>query len=77
MPGGVEMLISRTGVFYPDKRTTQRVGIVPDMVTVPTLKGVREGCDEVLERAVRYILGRRASEKAVSESLRPESERGN
>ena len=57
LPGGVQTLMSGIGVFYPDKRPTQQVGIVPDIVAAPTLKGIREGRDEVLERALRYVLG--------------------
>ena len=50
-------MISGIGVFYPDKRPTQRVGIVPDREVHPTLKGIAEGRDEVLEAALREILG--------------------
>ena len=57
LPGGQNTMISGLGVFYPDKRPTQRVGIVPDIVVTPTLAGVRAGRDEVLEAAVREILG--------------------
>lgn len=65
LPGGVETLISGIGVFYPDKRPTQQVGIVPDIVAAPTLGGVREGRDEVLESALRYVLGPEVSEREI------------
>jgi len=52
LPGGISTLISGIGIYYPDGRETQRVGILPDMVVRPTIKGIREGRDEVLERAV-------------------------
>ena len=42
-------------VFYPDGRETQRIGIVPDIEVKPTIKGIKEGKDEVLERALEYI----------------------
>lgn len=54
-PGGYETWITGIGVFYPDGRATQRTGIVPDIVAKPTIEGIREGRDEVLERAVRFI----------------------
>jgi C-terminal processing protease CtpA/Prc len=57
LPGGLRTMISGIGVFYPDKTPTQRVGIVPDIVVRPTIAGIREGRDEVLEAAVRQILG--------------------
>ncbi|URM38083.1 S41 family peptidase [Flavobacterium anhuiense] len=46
---------SGIGVYYPDGRETQRVGIVPDIEVKPTIKGIKESRDEVLERALLYI----------------------
>lgn len=43
------------GVYYPDGRETQRIGIVPDIEIKPTIKGIQEGRDEVLERAIQFI----------------------
>src|SRR5947209_6051175 len=57
LPGGPTTMISGIGVFYPDKAPTQRLGIVPNVKVAPTLAGVREGRDEVLEAALRQILG--------------------
>ncbi len=57
LPGGLRSMVSGIGVFYPDKRPTQRVGIVPDQEVKPTIAGVRAGRDEVLEVALRKILG--------------------
>jgi C-terminal processing protease CtpA/Prc len=58
LPGGLRTAISGIGVFYPDKRPTQRIGIVPDVEARPTIAGIRAGRDEVLEEGVRQILGR-------------------
>ncbi|MDP4221470.1 MAG: S41 family peptidase [Bacteroidota bacterium] len=55
LPGGVNTIFTGLGVFYPDGRRTQQVGIKIDYEVKPTIKGIREGKDEVLERAVRYI----------------------
>ena len=57
LPGGLESRISGIGVFYPDKRPTQRIGIIPDIVARPTIEGIRSGRDEVVEAALRHILG--------------------
>jgi C-terminal processing protease CtpA/Prc len=57
LPGGLRTMISGIGVFYPDKHPTQRVGIVPDREVNPTIAGIRDGRDEVLEAALREILG--------------------
>ncbi|MFC7772383.1 S41 family peptidase [Flavobacterium sp. GCM10027622] len=43
------------GVYYPDRRETQRIGIIPDIAIKPTIKGMLEGKDEVLERALQFI----------------------
>ena len=58
LPGGIRGMISGIGVFYPDGRPTQRVGIVPDLVVHPTVEGIRAGRDEVLEAALEAALGR-------------------
>jgi hypothetical protein len=50
-------MISGIGVFYPDKRPTQRLGIIADVEVKPTVLGIRNGRDEVLEEALRQILG--------------------
>lgn len=42
------------GVFYPNKKETQRIGIVPNIEVKPTILGIQQGRDEVLERAVLY-----------------------
>jgi C-terminal processing protease CtpA/Prc len=65
LPGRLQTRISGIGVFYPDKRPTQRVGIVPDIIATPTIDGIRQGRDEVLEAALRHILGRDANEAMI------------
>ena len=55
LPGGITTMFTGLGVFYPDGTETQRIGIVPDIEVKPTIKGIREGRDEVLDRAVQYI----------------------
>jgi len=57
LPGGLSSMISGIGVFYPNKRPTQRVGIALDLLIQPTIAGLRDGRDEVLEAALRQILG--------------------
>jgi C-terminal processing protease CtpA/Prc len=42
------------GVFYPNKKETQRIGIVPDIEVKPTIVGIQQGRDEVLERAILF-----------------------
>ena len=58
LPGGFRSMISGIGVFYPDKKPTQRIGIIPNREVKPTVAGIRAGRDEVLEAAIREIVGK-------------------
>jgi hypothetical protein len=57
LPSGISTMISGIGIFYPDKSPTQRIGMIPDLEVKPTIAGIRDGRDEVLEAAVRQVLG--------------------
>jgi len=65
LPGGHRAAISGIGVFYPDKSPTQKVGVALDIEVKPTIAGIRAGRDEVLEAAVRAIVGNDVSEETV------------
>lgn len=55
LPGGLRTMISGIGVYYPEGTETQRVGIVPDIVVKPTVDGIKNGKDEVLDKAIEVI----------------------
>lgn len=55
LPGGMRTMISGIGIYYPDGNETQRVGIVPDIEVKPTIEGIRNGKDELLEKAIEII----------------------
>jgi hypothetical protein len=55
LPGGIKAGISGIGIYYPDGRETQRVGIVPDIEVKPTIEAIREGRDEFLEKAFEIL----------------------
>lgn len=55
LPGGLKTMISGIGIYYPNGEETQRVGIVPDIEVLPTIKGIKEGKDELLEKAIETI----------------------
>ena len=55
LPGGISTMISGIGVYYPDGKETQRIGIVPDIVLKPTIQGIKEGRDELMEKAIEII----------------------
>lgn len=67
LPGGFRSGISGLGVFYPDKRATQRIGIIPDIVVRPTIEGIRAGRDELIERAIQIL----SPESTLEVSLTP------
>ncbi|MGA2851369.1 MAG: S41 family peptidase [Terracidiphilus sp.] len=71
LPGGFHSQISGIGVFYPDGKPTQQIGIVPDKTVRPTVEGIRDGRDEVLEEGVRQILGKDAPEDLVRKVAKP------
>ena len=43
------------GVYTPEMGQTQRIGLTPDIEVHPTIKGIKEGRDELMEAAVAYI----------------------
>ncbi len=52
LPGRIHTSFSGLGVTYPDGTQTQRVGIKVDIIVKPTIKGISEGRDELLEKAL-------------------------
>ena len=56
LPAETTIVFTGLGVYYPDGGETQRIGILPDIEVKPTIKGFREGKDEVLEKAKEFIL---------------------
>ena len=55
LPGGLKTLLTGIGAYYPDQRETQRVGLKIDVPVRPTIAGVRDGRDELRDRAVELI----------------------
>jgi hypothetical protein len=56
LPGGIVVNFTGQSVKHKDGSRLQRVGIVPDVEAHPTLAGIRAGRDEVLERAVEFLV---------------------
>ncbi len=54
-PGGLASGFTQIGVYYPNGKETQRIGIVPNVVVKPTVKGIKEDKDEVLDKAIALI----------------------
>lgn len=55
VPGNINLSFSGQEITYPDGRQVQRLGLVPTVNVRPTIEGLRDGRDEVLEAALSYI----------------------
>jgi len=55
LPGGINVTFTGHDVRHIDGRQVQRIGLVPDVAVRPTIAGIRQGRDEVLERAIAYV----------------------
>ena len=55
LPGGILTTISGIGVYYYNNKETQQIGILPDIVIKPTIKGIKLGQDELLNFAISKI----------------------
>ena len=63
MPGGLRTQISGVGIYTPEKKETQRVGIIADVRVEPTLDDIRQGKDRILETALEWIRSEEKGEK--------------
>ncbi|MCX2477450.1 S41 family peptidase, partial [Pedobacter sp. MC2016-05] len=55
LPGGYHFSFTGNGIFYPDGRQTQRVGIKPDIYFKASAKDLVGVEDAHLQRAMKYI----------------------
>ncbi|MDR7857742.1 S41 family peptidase [Tissierella sp.] len=55
LPGYIRTQIPGLGVYYLDGGEIQRIGIEPDIVIHPTIEAIKEGRDELLEKAIEII----------------------
>jgi hypothetical protein len=55
LPGSISTAFSGTGVYYPDGRETQHVGVKIDVPVTATKEGIAEGKDEYLLMALEIL----------------------
>ena len=55
LPGKISTQITGLGVYTPEGSETQRIGIIPDVEVKPTVKGIKDNKDEILEKALEWI----------------------
>lgn len=65
LPGGMSSSFSGIGAYYADSTPMQRIGIIADIPASPTIDGIRQGRDEVLEVALRHLLGDQATDSEI------------
>lgn len=52
---GFKTKISGVGIFYPDGTESQRKGVKIDIEVTRTIKGIIDGKDEILEKAIEFV----------------------
>jgi Periplasmic protease len=57
LPSGMQFYLTGMRVTRHDGSLLHVQGFAPDIEVVPTAEGLRAGCDEALERAVKLLLG--------------------
>ena len=55
LPGNQSAAFSGFGLFSLDKIGLQRKGIIPDLEVYPTVESIKDGKDEILDKAIEYI----------------------
>lgn len=55
LPGNLTVTFTGHNVRHADGRQLQRVGIQPTIKVAPTIRGLVEGRDEILEAAIKYL----------------------
>ncbi len=55
LPNGNHLRFTSFGVYTPEMGQTQRVGLAPDIEVYPTIEGIKQGRDELMEAAIAYI----------------------
>ena len=56
LPGNISGQMPGIGMYYPNGEGITFTGIIPDIEVKPTIRGIIEGRDEVLEKAIQIIL---------------------
>ncbi|HZN01804.1 MAG TPA: S41 family peptidase, partial [Pyrinomonadaceae bacterium] len=55
LPGNLQVSFTGHNVRHADGRQLQRVGIQPTIRVAPTIRGIIEKRDEILERAIKFL----------------------
>jgi len=65
LPGGIVVSFSGQDIRHANGGKLQRLGLQPNVNVTPTLAGIRSGKDEVLEKALDYLLPKPTTPKTL------------
>lgn len=55
LPGNLDLMFSQMVILISDGSSMQKVGLFPDIEVNPTIDGIREGRDELVDKAIEYF----------------------
>jgi len=55
MTNGSQLWFSGLGIYYPDGKETQRIGILPDIIVKPSIESIQKNRDALAEAAFKLI----------------------
>jgi C-terminal processing protease CtpA/Prc len=55
LPGNIVAFYTGFGMYWPNGKETQRVGIPPGIKVYPSIAGYKQNKDELLEQAIHYL----------------------
>jgi C-terminal processing protease CtpA/Prc len=55
LPGGITVWFSGHDIRHGNSGQLQRLGLQPEVLVMPTIQGIRQGRDEVLEKALSFL----------------------
>jgi C-terminal processing protease CtpA/Prc len=55
IPGGISLGFSGQGIWHNDGRQLQRMGLQPHVPVERTIKGIRAGKDEIMDKAIEWV----------------------
>lgn len=55
LPGGITVSFSGHDIRHGNSGQLQRLGLQPELLVMPTIQGIRQGRDEILEKALAHL----------------------
>jgi C-terminal processing protease CtpA/Prc len=71
LPGNLAVSFSGHNVRHADGRQLQRVGIQPTIKVAPTIRGLADGHDEILDAAIKFLQGQQSLRRSSDVGAKP------